>query len=113
MNTPLFHQLPLLLLGAAVHGFGLMISDVFWETSIQEQVPEDKLSRVFAFDIVGSFVARPVGLALTGVVASAVGFSTWLVVVGAVMGGAALLCLLSRDVWSLTRLEPTPVQPSP
>ncbi|WP_246354882.1 MFS transporter [Nocardioides ungokensis] len=38
--------------------------------------------------IVGSFVARPLGLALTAPVAEAVGFQRWLVVVGVIMGGS-------------------------
>jgi len=86
------------LLGAFLHGLGLQIFDVFWQVAIQENVPEDKLARVFSFDLVGSFIARPVGLVLTGPIAAAVGFDTWLVVVGAVMGGSALLSTLSRDV---------------
>ena len=45
--------------------------------------------------MVGSFVARPLGLALTGPIAVAVGFHEWLLVVGCVMGGSALLALTS------------------
>ena len=52
---------------------GLQIFDVFWQVSIQENVDEDKLARVYSFDQVGSFVARPIGLALAGPVAQAVG----------------------------------------
>ena len=54
------------------HGFGLQVFDVAWEVSIQEQVAEDKLARVFSLDMVGSFVARPLGLVLTGPVAEVV-----------------------------------------
>jgi MFS family permease len=91
------------LVGAFLHGVGLQIFDVFWQVSIQENIAEDKLARVYSFDMVGSFVARPVGLALTGPVAEAVGFRPWLVVVGCVMGGSALLSLLSPDVRRLQR----------
>lgn len=92
-----------LLFGAFLHGFGLEIFSVNWDLSIQQNVPEDTLARVYSFDIVGSFVARPLGLALTGPVASAVGFQAWLVVVAMVMGGSALLSLLSPDVRRLER----------
>ena len=95
--------LPLVLAGAFLHGFGLQVFDIQWQVSIQENVPDDKLARVYSFDAVGSFVARPLGLALTGPVAEAVGFGRWLVVVGAVMGGSSLLSLLSRDVRGLRR----------
>jgi MFS family permease len=96
------HLLPILV-GAFLHGVGLQIFDVNWQVSIQQNVPEDKLARVYSFDLVGSFVARPLGLALTGPVAEVIGFDRWLVVVGCVMGGTALLSLLSRDVRRLER----------
>jgi MFS family permease len=95
--------LPLVLLGAFAHGFGLEVFSVNWDLSIQQNVPADRLARVYSFDLVGSFVARPVGLALTGPVAEAVGYRSWLVVVGTVMGGSALLSLLSADVRRLLR----------
>ncbi|WP_395659674.1 MFS transporter [Nocardioides sp.] len=96
-------QLLPILVGAFLHGFGLQIFDVQWQVSIQQNIPEDKLARVYSFDMVGSFVARPLGLALTGPVAAAVGYDQWLVVVGCVMGGSALLALLSPDVRHLQR----------
>jgi MFS family permease len=96
------HLLPVLV-GAFLHGLGLEIFSVNWDVSIQQNIPEDKLARVYSFDMVGSFVARPLGLALTGPVAAAVGFDRWLVVVGVIMGGSSLLTLLSRDVRHLER----------
>jgi predicted MFS family arabinose efflux permease len=96
-------QLAVVLLGALLHGFGLEIFSVNWDLSIQQNVPPDKLARVYSFDVVGSFVARPLGLALTGPVATAVGDDTWLVVVASVMGGSSLLALTSRDVRRLER----------
>jgi len=96
-------HLPLLLLGAFLHGFGLEIFSVNWDLSIQQNIPEDKLARVYSFDIVGSYVARPLGLVVTGPIASAVGFDRWLLVVAAVMGGSALLSLTSPAVRRLER----------
>lgn len=96
-------QLWVVMLGAFAHGFGLEIFSVNWDLSIQQNVAEDKLARVYSFDLVGSFVARPLGLAFTGPVAEAVGFDRWLVVVAVVMGGSSLLSLLSRDVRALVR----------
>ncbi|MET3961205.1 MFS family permease [Marmoricola sp. OAE513] len=97
-------HLVVILLGAALHGFGLEVFDQNWEISIVQNVPEDKLSRVFSFDAVGSFVARPLGLALTGPIAAAVGYSQWLLVVGGVMAGSSLLAVcVSRDIRTLQR----------
>jgi MFS family permease len=96
-------------LGAFVHGVGLQMFSVYWDQSIQSQVPEDKLARVYAFDSVGSFVARPLGLALTGPVAAATGADTWLLVVAAVIAVSSLAVLASRRVRSLEPAEPAPV----
>ncbi|MGN6250594.1 MAG: MFS transporter [Marmoricola sp.] len=97
-------SLPLLLLGAALHGFGLEIFSVAWDLSIQENVPPDKLARVFSIDMIGSFVARPLGLALTGPIAQAVGFRTWITVVGIVMAASSLVAATASDVRRLERV---------
>ncbi len=96
-------SLAVVLVGAFLHGFGLEIFSVGWDLSIQEQVAPDKLARVYSFDMIGSFIARPVGLALTGPVAELVGFRTWLLVVGAVIVVSVLVALTSRDVRRLER----------
>ena len=84
--------------GAFLHGLGLSIFSVFWDLSIQQNIPEDKLARIYAFDLVGSFVARPIGLALTGPVAEAVGFHRWLLVVAIVLFVVEVAALFSPDV---------------
>jgi MFS family permease len=94
------------LAGAFLHGFGLEIFSVGWDLSIQENVPEHMLARVYSFDQLGSFIARPVGLALTGPLATAVGERRWLVVVAAAIVAAGLAAFLVRDV---RRLERRPV----
>ena len=96
-----------IVLGAFLHGFGLQVFDIFWQIAIQQEIPEEKLSRVYSFDIVGSFIARPVGLALVGPVAVAVGFDTWLFVVAAVISGTALMSISFAGV---RRLERAPEQ---
>ena len=96
-------SLAVVLVGAFLHGFGLEIFSVGWDLSIQEQVAPDKLARVYSFDMIGSFIARPVGLALTGPVAELVGFRTWLLVVGAVIVVSVLVALTSHDVRRLER----------
>ncbi|CAN5252665.1 MFS transporter [soil metagenome] len=104
-------SLIVVLAGAALHGFGLEIFSVGWDLSIQQQVSPDKLARVYSFDLIGSFIARPVGLVLTGPIAALVGDRSWLTVVAAVIFGSVLLSLASRDVRRLERkpqLAPEP-----
>jgi len=101
-------SLAVVLVGAFLHGFGLEIFSVGWDLSIQEQVAPDKLARVYSFDMIGSFIARPIGLALTGPIAELVGFRTWLLVVGAVIVVSVLVALTSRDVRRLERKGEVP-----
>jgi len=105
-------SLVVVLLGAAVHGFGLEIFSVGWDLSIQEQVDPDKLARVYSFDMIGSFIARPVGLVLTGPVAALVGNRAWLTVVGAVIVGSVLVALTSGDVRRLERKQQPAAEPA-
>jgi MFS family permease len=98
-------SLALVLVGAFLHGFGLEIFSVGWDLSIQEQVEPDKLARVYSFDMIGSYIARPVGLVLTGPIATVVGYRAWLTVVGAVIVGSVLVALTSGDVRRLVRAE--------
>ncbi|MGL5930057.1 MAG: MFS transporter, partial [Dermatophilaceae bacterium] len=56
----------LLLAGAFLHGLGLELFGVNWDLAIQQNVTEERLARVYSFDAVGSFVARPLGLVLVG-----------------------------------------------
>jgi len=81
----LSEQLWVVLLGAVLHGFGLEIFSVGWDLAIQENIPADMLARVYSFDQLGSFLARPLGLALTGPMAAWVGNHDWLLVIAVAM----------------------------
>ncbi|MFD1246351.1 MFS transporter [Nocardioides ginsengisoli] len=96
------------LLGAFAHGVGLQLFSVQWDLAIQQNIAEDMLARVYSFDLVGSFVCRPLGLALTGPVAALVGVDRWLLVVAAVIGLSSLAALAAPSVRALTR-RPAPV----
>ena len=96
-------HLAVILLGAFLHGFGLEIFSVGWDLSIQQNIEPDKLARVYSFDMVGSFVARPIGLALTGPVAAVVGYDAWLVAVAVVLVLSVAIAASSREVRTLVR----------
>ncbi|MFD0820959.1 MFS transporter, partial [Micromonospora zhanjiangensis] len=104
---PLAMALPVplwvVLAGAFLHGFGLEIFSVNWDLAIQQNIAPDKLARVFAFDQVGSFVMRPLGLVLVGPVAERLGERHWLVVTAAVMADSTALALLPPSVRGLRR----------
>jgi hypothetical protein len=58
---------------AIVGGVGYSISGVLWETVVGENIPGRALSRVSSYDWLGSIALRPIGLALVGPVAVAIG----------------------------------------
>ncbi|MGL5853509.1 MAG: MFS transporter [Phycicoccus sp.] len=103
LAVALADTLPLLLAGAFLHGLGLELFSVNWDLAIQQNVPEERLARVYSFDAVGSFVARPVGLVLVGPVSATAGTTAWLLVVAAVMGVSSLLAAAAPAVRRLER----------
>lgn len=56
-----------------VGGAGVELFGVGWDLSVQQHVPPHLLSRVYAYDALGSFVAIPVGQVLAGPLAAVVG----------------------------------------
>jgi MFS family permease len=101
---------PLVLLSFAA-GAGMEVFGIGWSTALQEQVPEEVLSRVFSYDALGSFVAIPVGQLLAGPLAQWLG--TREVAVGgavlyAVVAAATLLSRSVRELSSTVANEPAP-----
>ena len=62
-----------LAVGAFLSGAGMMVGMSVWESTLQRQVPPASLSRVSSYDWFGSFAFYPLGMALWGPLAGAVG----------------------------------------
>jgi hypothetical protein len=90
-----------------VAGVGLEQFGVAWETTMQEHIPADKLARVYSYDMVGSFIAIPVGQVIAGPVAQSVGLEPALIGAGTLMLLAVLGMLSSRDVRHLRHRLPS------
>ena len=58
-----------------VAGMGGETFGVMWDTSMQQEIPDDKLSRVYSYDALGSLVLMPLGFAIVGPLASTLGTS--------------------------------------
>ena len=56
-----------MLVSYAVMGFGLSLFGVIWVSSIQAEIPAEKLGRVLAIDALGNTAMVPVGLTITGI----------------------------------------------
>jgi MFS family permease len=97
----------LLAAAALVTGVGLAMFGIAWETALQQHVPHEKLSRVASYDMLGSFVALPVGQLAAGPLAEAFGVREVIVVGAAVYALVALGTLGERSVWRLERADGT------
>ncbi|HEX7527212.1 MAG TPA: hypothetical protein VF327_12940, partial [Gaiellaceae bacterium] len=86
---------PVIAAGAFVAGVGLSIFEALWSTTLQREVPREALSRVSAYDWFGSIATLPVGFALAGVVAGAIGATTvlWIGAVSVLVLAAAVLAV--------------------
>jgi MFS family permease len=108
---------PLLALGVAPHlvvlipamflcGFAMEQFTIAWDLSLQENVPGEKLARVYSYDMVGSSVAMPIGELAVGPVAVAVGPTATLVGCAGLILAVTSAALLSREVRVLRRRSP-------
>lgn len=105
--------LGVLMVGAAAV-FGVStIMNTFWATMEQQHIPADLISRVDSLSWLASLVAMPLGLAVVGPVAAAVGIRATLIAAT----GLAAACLVSvlsvREVRDLERVEAVPREVAP
>ena len=74
---------------AVATGMGFALFDVFWDTTMAEQIPPGRLSRASAWEWMGSLILLPVGYLAAGPVADATSTET-VMVGGAILTGAVL-----------------------
>ncbi|MFD5817552.1 MFS transporter [Streptomyces sp. NPDC127038] len=97
--------------GAVAAGAGMSLWGVMWATSVQTQVAPDVLNRIHAYDVAGSLAMMPVGQALAGPAAAALGADHVLLTAG-VMSLVVPVALLSvpaiRDLVRVDGSAPRP-----
>jgi MFS family permease len=89
---------PLLACAAFLSGIGLMLGLSVWESTLQRHIPADSLSRVSSYDWFGSMAFYPLGLAIWGPVATAIGIETALWLAFALFAVAVLSLLAIPDI---------------
>jgi hypothetical protein len=87
-------------------GVGVFIST--WETALQRQIPQTVLSRVSAWDWMGSLAGMPLGYALAGPLIAFAGISGSLVALACSAFVLNLFLLASADVRRLGETVPLP-----
>jgi hypothetical protein len=97
--------LPLVIAAALIAATAATFGDTIWYTTIQQQIPERSLSRVSSYDWMVSMLFFPIGAALAGPLADAVGASTALLVLSVVALLPSALVLLLPAVRGIRRKE--------
>ncbi|NBO17016.1 MAG: MFS transporter [Actinobacteria bacterium] len=87
---------------AFLFGITLDLWGTLWSTALQRKVPRDSLSRVSAFDAMGSLMFRPIGLAIAAPLSSLLGIQTFVYILAAVTVIAIILPLFNKGVWSMS-----------
>lgn len=82
-------------------GIGMTSSNALWWTAMQENVPAEAMSRVISYEYASTLSLAPVGAALAGPLAHALGVSPALVVCSIASIAINATALLVRDVRSL------------
>ena len=101
-------------LGAALAAGGsLEVFTVCWATTLQQEIPPDKLSRIASYDALGGTALTPVATAVAGPAAAAFGLTAVLTVAGALVAALPVLVLLTPEVRRIRRSDPLPLRVRP
>jgi MFS family permease len=87
-------------------GAGSEVFSIGWQTALQENVPGEALSRVSAYDMLGSIVAIPIGQLLAGPLTAVFSARTVAVGSGAFYVVVVAVTFLSPSVRNLERASP-------
>lgn len=91
------------MVGAFIGGLGTEVFSLAWNLAMQEQVPDEMLSRAYSYDALGSFVAIPIGQLLFGPLGHYFGIQEVMLVSGVVYFLICAATLTSRSVRDLGR----------
>ena len=97
--------LPVICVAAFFWGITLDLWGSLWGTAFQRTIPREALSRASAFDGMGTMLLRPVGLAIAGPLASALGVSNSILIFAGISLTVILILLAVPTVWRM-ELEP-------
>jgi len=91
---------PLLVIGLGAFAFGATMDlwGVYWTTALQTHIPREALSRVVAYDAMGSLMFGPIGLALAGPAIIAIGLRNSFLIGALVIAACVGVALLEPEV---------------
>ena len=88
---------------AAIAGVGNETFGILWDTTMQQEIPQERLSRVSSYDALGSFVLIPLGVAIVGPVSELIGTRDTILAAAAITLTATLAVLFVHDVRTIER----------
>lgn len=91
---------PALCVTTFVTGLGMTVFGVIWATTMQQRIPPGMLSRMFAYDAVGSAALAPVAAVLVGPAAGTLGTSTTLLFAAGLSAAATGAAFFSPQIRS-------------
>lgn len=94
---------PVVAAAALLYGVAGEIFSVLWNTTLQQKIPAEMLSRVSAYDHLGSMGLAPLGIVAAGFVFELLGHRTTLLIAAATVIVPSLAAFCVRDVRMLTR----------
>ena len=89
--------------GALLSGVGVALAISLWESTLQRHIPSESLSRVSSFDWFGALAFAPLGLAIWGPIAAAIGIDVSLWIAFGLMVALTLTLIGVPDVRRLPR----------
>ena len=103
----LVRPFPVLVIAAAsvVAMVTLAFAVTLWQTTLQERIPREALSRVFSYDWVGSLVLMPLGFAVAGPLAMAIGIDATLWLAAGLLFASSIAVALVPGVRRITRRD--------
>jgi predicted MFS family arabinose efflux permease len=101
-------SVPVLMVSFAIGGIAVEQFGVAWDQSLQQNIPGDKLARVYSYDAVGSFLAIPLGEVLVGPLSGAAGSHTVLLGAGVLIVLASVSAACVPSIWRTRTLVPAP-----
>jgi MFS family permease len=99
---------PALVAAALLSGLGVETFGIYWDLSMQQHVPQQTLSRVYAYDMLGSLMFIPLGQVAAGPLVAAFGSQATLLAAAALI---AVVTAATIAVPSVRRLERTDGRP--
>jgi MFS family permease len=97
-------SVPLIAASSLLIGITSEVFAVLWITTMQQEIPHDLLSRLSAYDAMGSMALAPAGVAIAGPAAGVIGITATLIWGGVIIVALTLIVLAVPEVRQLRRV---------